>query len=76
MKNTLALAAGGLWLVWVVSLLVFRRRPELRVGTPREFVYPVAALRDAPASAREFVRWLSSPAARAIFERRGFDVLD
>ena len=39
-------------------------------------VYPVAALRDAPASAREFVRWLSSPAARAIFERRGFDVLD
>jgi hypothetical protein len=34
----------ALWLVWVVSLLVFRRRPELRVGTPREFVYPVAAL--------------------------------
>ena len=32
MKNTLALAAGGLWLVWVVSLLVFKRRPELRVG--------------------------------------------
>ena len=39
-------------------------------------VYPVAALRDAPPAARAFVRWLSSPAARAIFERRGFDVLD
>ncbi len=44
MKNLLVLVAGGLWLVWVVALLVFRRRPELRVGTLREFVYPVAAL--------------------------------
>nr|MBP6853620.1 DUF1295 domain-containing protein [Rhodoferax sp.] len=44
MKDTLVLAAAGLWLVWVAGLLVFRRRPELRVGTLREFVYPVAAL--------------------------------
>ena len=33
-----------LWLVWVTGLLVFRRRPELRVGTAREFVYPVAVM--------------------------------
>ena len=36
--------AAALWLVWMAALLVFRRRPELRVGTPREFVYPLAAL--------------------------------
>lgn len=44
MKSALVAASGGLWVVWVAALLVFRRRPELRVGTPREFVYPVAAL--------------------------------
>ena len=43
-KAALPLLGMVLWLVWVSSLLVFRRRPELRVGTPREFVYPVAAL--------------------------------
>lgn len=40
----LPVAAALLWLVWVGALLAFRRRPELRVGTPREFVYPLAAL--------------------------------
>ena len=40
----LAALAAVSWLVWVIALLVFRRRPELRVGTPREFIYPVAAL--------------------------------
>lgn len=44
MKTALLLAGAVLWLVWVAGLLVFRRRPELRVGTLREFVYPVAAL--------------------------------
>lgn len=44
MKSALTAAAAGLWLVWVIALLAFRRRPELRVGTLREFVYPVAAL--------------------------------
>ena len=43
-KAALPLVGIVLWLVWVISLLVFRRRPEMRVGTPREFVYPVAAL--------------------------------
>ena len=44
MKWALVGAVALLWLVWVGSLLVFRRRPELRVGTLREFLYPVAAL--------------------------------
>lgn len=44
MKAYLLVLVALLWLVWIAGLLVFRRRPELRVGTPREFVYPVAAL--------------------------------
>ena len=44
MKAYLLVLAALLWLVWMAGLLVFRRRPELRVGTLREFVYPVAAL--------------------------------
>jgi molybdate transport system substrate-binding protein len=40
-------------------------------------VYPVAALRDArSAHAVPFVQWLASPAADAIFKRRGFAVKD
>lgn len=44
MKTALVLVACVFWLVWVAALLVFRRRPDLRVGTAREFVYPAAAL--------------------------------
>jgi len=44
MKTSLLALAGVVWLVWVAGLLVFRRRPELRVGTLREFVFPLAAL--------------------------------
>ena len=44
MKEALVAAVAVLWLVWVGGLLAFRRRPELRVGTLREFLYPVAAL--------------------------------
>ncbi|MCW5643839.1 MAG: DUF1295 domain-containing protein [Rhodoferax sp.] len=43
-KTTLVAAAAALWLAWVLALLVFRRQPALRVGTPREFVMPAAAL--------------------------------
>ena len=43
-KAALPLVGVVLWLVWVMALLVFRRRPELRVGTAREFICPVAAL--------------------------------
>jgi steroid 5-alpha reductase family enzyme len=44
MKALLPLLAAGVWLVWVCALLVFRRRPELRVGTAREFIYPVLVM--------------------------------
>jgi steroid 5-alpha reductase family enzyme len=44
MKNTLILVASILWIIWMAGLLNFKRRPELRVGTAREFVYPIAAL--------------------------------
>jgi steroid 5-alpha reductase family enzyme len=44
MKTTLPLIAAVLWIVWMAGLLNFKRRPELRVGTAREFVYPIAAL--------------------------------
>ena len=45
-------------------------------GAPR-VVYPVAVLRDArePERAREFLAFLSSPEARAVFERHGFRLL-
>ena len=43
-KTTLVATAAVLWLVWMMALLTFRRQPALRVGTPREFVMPVAAL--------------------------------
>lgn len=43
MNAALLTVAGLLWTVWVVALLRFRSRPELKVGTAREFVYPLAA---------------------------------
>ena len=43
-KTTLVATAAVLWLVWMLALLTFRRQPALRVGTPREFVMPIAAL--------------------------------
>ncbi|NBY26437.1 MAG: hypothetical protein EBQ71_03970 [Betaproteobacteria bacterium] len=57
MTAALPLVAAGLWLFWMAGLLVFRRRPELRVGTAREFVYPIAAMVIAlglAAAARQF----------------------
>lgn len=44
MTTPMLLVAAAVWLVWVTSLWVFRRRAELRVGTAREFIYPIAAL--------------------------------
>lgn len=44
MKTALLIMVGVVWLAWVAVLLVFRRRPELRVGTACEFFYPAAAL--------------------------------
>ena len=44
MKTLLVPAAALFWLVWVGALLVFRRRPELRTGSLRDFIFPAAAL--------------------------------
>ena len=43
-KTTLVATAAVLWLVWMLALLTFRRQPALKVGTPREFVMPLAAM--------------------------------
>lgn len=43
-RTTLVATVAVLWLVWMLALLLFRRQPALRVGTPREFVMPIAAL--------------------------------
>ncbi len=81
-RAALMLVARGETPLGIVYASDAKAEPRVRVvatfpaGSHPPIVYPVAALRGAPASARAFVRWLSSPAARAIFERRGFDVLD
>ncbi|WP_372018819.1 molybdate ABC transporter substrate-binding protein [Pseudoxanthomonas sp. 10H] len=81
-RAALMLVARGETPLGIVYASDAKAEPRVRVvatfpeGSHPPIVYPVAALRGAPASARDFVRWLSSPAARAIFERRGFDVLD
>ncbi len=36
--------AAVLWFVWIAGLLVFGRRAELRIGAPRDFIFPIAAL--------------------------------
>ena len=43
-KLLLPAIGGAVLLLWVAALLVFRNRPELRVGGLRDFVYPLAAL--------------------------------
>lgn len=81
-RAALMLVARGETPLGIVYASDAKAEPRVRVvatfpdNSHPPIVYPVAALRDSPAAAREFVRWLSSPAARAIFERRGFDVLD
>jgi molybdate transport system substrate-binding protein len=81
-RAALMLVARGETPLGVVYASDAKAEPRVRVvaafpaGSHPPIVYPVAALRGAPPSAGEFVRWLSSPTARAIFERRGFDVLD
>lgn len=44
MSTWLLSIAGVLWFVWIGSLLRWRARPELRVGHPRDFVFPFAAV--------------------------------
>ena len=44
MNTVIALVAGALWLLWVASLVRWRARPELKAGSLKEFVFPIAAL--------------------------------
>ena len=81
-RAALMLVARGETPLGIVYASDAKAEPRVRVvatfpaDSHPPIVYPVASLHDAPASARDFVRWLSTPAARAIFERRGFHVRD
>jgi molybdate transport system substrate-binding protein len=81
-RAALMLVARGETPLGIVYASDAKAEPRVRVvatfpiGSHPPIVYPVAALRDAPSSARDFARWLSTPVARALFERHGFDVLD
>ena len=81
-RAALMLVARGETPLGIVYASDAKAEPRVRVAAtfpeashPR-IVYPVAALRGSSTDAADFVRWLSSPAARGIFVRRGFDVRD
>ena len=81
-RAALMLVARGEAPLGIVYASDARAEPKVKVvatfpaDSHPPIVYPAAALAPASAPAREFVRWLSSPPARAIFQRRGFDPLD
>lgn len=82
-RAALMLVARGETPLGVVYASDARAEPAVRVVAtfPEDshpvIVYPVAALRGPrSAQASTFVRWLASPAADAIFHRRGFAVRD
>jgi len=81
-RAALMLVARGEAPLGVVYASDAQAEPRVRVvatfpaGSHPPIVYPAAALRGAPPPARDFVRWLSSPPARAIFARRGLQPLD
>ncbi|AKC86069.1 molybdate ABC transporter substrate-binding protein [Pseudoxanthomonas suwonensis] len=81
-RAALMLVARGETPLGIVYASDAKAEPRVRVvatfseDSHPPIVYPVAALRGAPEPARDFVRWLASPPARAIFTQRGFDVLD
>lgn len=53
------LAALGLWVIWVVALVRWRARPELKTGAVRDFVFPGAAALIA-------VAWALAPRGSAV----------
>ncbi len=81
-RAALMLVARGEAPLGIVYASDAKAEPRVRVlatfpaSSHPPIVYPVAALRGSPAAARDFVRWLSSPEARAIFVRRGFKARD
>lgn len=81
-RSALMLVARGEAPLGIVYASDAQVEPRVRVvatfpaGSHPPVTYPVAAVAPASAPARDFVRWLASPAARAIFARRGFQPLD
>jgi molybdate transport system substrate-binding protein len=81
-RAALMLVARGEVPLGIVYASDAKAEPRVRVvatfpdASHPPIVYPVAALRGSPDAARDFVRWLSSPPARDIFVRRGFEVRD
>jgi molybdate transport system substrate-binding protein len=81
-RAALMLVARGETPLGIVYLSDAKAEPGVRVvavfpdASHPPIVYPVASLRTSRhPQAEAFVRWLSSPAARDIFQRRGFTVL-
>ncbi|WP_368561603.1 molybdate ABC transporter substrate-binding protein [Pseudoxanthomonas sp. UTMC 1351] len=81
-RAALMLVARGETPLGIVYLSDAKAEPGVRVVAifPNDshppILYPVASLRDnRHPQTGAFVRWLSSPAARGIFQRRGFTVL-
>ena len=81
-RAALMLVARGETPLGIVYLSDAKAEPAVRVvavfpeGSHPPIVYPVAPVRASRhPQAVAFVRWLSSPAARAVFQRRGFTVL-
>lgn len=66
MPLLLVTLAAVLWFIWITGLLVFGRRAELRIGAPRDFIFPMAAL-------LVVLAWLLSAPSSALF---GFLSLD
>ncbi|MBA3929267.1 molybdate transport system substrate-binding protein [Pseudoxanthomonas japonensis] len=82
-RAALMLVARGETPLGIVYASDAKAEPAVRVlatfpeDSHPPIVYPVAALRGARSvQATKFVQWLSSPAADAIFKRRGFAVKD
>jgi molybdate transport system substrate-binding protein len=81
-RAALMLVARGETPLGIVYLSDAKAEPAVRVvavfpdDSHPPIVYPVAPLRDSRhPQAVTFVNWLSSPTARAVFQRRGFTVL-
>jgi molybdate transport system substrate-binding protein len=81
-RAALMLVARGETPLGVVYVSDAKAEPAVRVvavfpdDSHPAIVYPVASLRDSRhPQTGAFVRWLSSPAARGIFQRRGFTAL-
>ena len=82
MRATLLLVARGEAPLGIVYGSDARAEPKVKVlstfpdGTHAPIVYPVARIAASKhPRANDFVRWLQTPASRAIFVRHGFRLL-